>query len=292
MSECSLVDLALHIDFLLTQPGNMAVARGLVESYLAGPVQGTVEPFPFPTNPDELPYESTDGDAVPTPAQRAAALAAFHDVHCPGVEKVIVVSAQLPELTLADSPTPGEALPPGAEALTRDWRRAASWRAMLDRVRGLGEHALPWFALQLRCFEQELAPNGPPGGQAADVPPLPLARHSLDFRSVHWFGADYTFTETQAAVVAILWGEWANGTPDVGHRTLLARARADSDDLHDLFKVKKKPHPAWGTMIRSNVGTKGTARLCPPDAAPSRPVRENPGKTPPCRPGGPGRDVR
>lgn len=35
-----------------------------------------------------------------------------------------------------------------------------------------------------------------------------LARHSSDFRSVHWYGTDYTFTKEQARVVEQLWQEW------------------------------------------------------------------------------------
>jgi hypothetical protein len=101
-------------------------------------------------------------------------------------------------------------------------------------------------------------------GTPKDSPLLPPARHSADFRSVHWYGTDYCFTEGQAAVVAELWKAWENGTPDVGHRHLRAQAKLQSDRLADLFKEKGQSHPAWGTMIQSGIGTKGTARLCPP----------------------------
>jgi hypothetical protein len=104
--------------------------------------------------------------------------------------------------------------------------------------------------------------SAPPDPEA--VKPLSPARHSPDFRSVHWYGTDYTFNEAQAAIVAVLWEAWENGTPDVGHRTLLDKAKVAYDRLPDVFKVKGESHPAWGTMIQSNIGSKGVARLCPP----------------------------
>jgi hypothetical protein len=105
---------------------------------------------------------------------------------------------------------------------------------------------------------------GPDCAGCKQTDPLPPARHSPDFRSVHWYGTDYTFTEAQAAVVALLWEAWENRTPDVGHRTLLANAKLSNDRLPDVFKEKGILHRAWGKMIRSNVGSKGSARLCPP----------------------------
>jgi hypothetical protein len=96
--------------------------------------------------------------------------------------------------------------------------------------------------------------------------PLPPARHTEDFRSVHWFGTTYCFTEIQAQVVALLWEAWENGTPDVGQRTLRAQAQVQSDRLQDVFKDKGHSHPAWGTMIHCNVGSKGTCRLQPPSS--------------------------
>jgi hypothetical protein len=114
--------------------------------------------------------------------------------------------------------------------------------------------------------------NDPGSWQTGPLPdggPLPPARHSLDFRSVHWFGTEYHFNEAQAAVVAVLWEAWENETPDVGHRTLLDKAGVAYDRLPDLFKVKGEYVPAWNTMIKSNVGSKGSARLCAPDMTPS-----------------------
>jgi hypothetical protein len=90
--------------------------------------------------------------------------------------------------------------------------------------------------------------------------PLPPARHGPDFRSVHWFGTDYSFTAGQAAIVAIPWGAWENETPDVAHETLLGEAGLETKRLVVVFK----DHPAWGTMIVGGQ-SKGTARLQQPN---------------------------
>jgi len=84
----------------------------------------------------------------------------------------------------------------------------------------------------------------------------PDARHSLDFRSVHWFGRDFTFTPNQAACVGVLWKAWANRTPEVGDQTILTEAECVSERLVDVFKH----NPAWGTMIVDG-STKGSSRL-------------------------------
>lgn len=89
----------------------------------------------------------------------------------------------------------------------------------------------------------------------------PAARHSPDFRSVHWFGADYAgesgFTPLQAAIVSILWEAWENRTPDVGAAYLLDRAGSarSKQRLDAVFHG----HPAWGRMIVSR--SKGAFRL-------------------------------
>jgi hypothetical protein len=85
------------------------------------------------------------------------------------------------------------------------------------------------------------------------------ARHSPDFRSVHWYGGDFTFTPTQAACVGVLWEAWENGTPNVSLDYLLERAGSEGKRLSDLFKH----NPAWKTMIVTV--KKGTYRLRPPD---------------------------
>lgn len=76
------------------------------------------------------------------------------------------------------------------------------------------------------------------------------ARHSPDFRSVRWFGKDYTFTPAQAVIVRELWKAWRHGTPRVGAAALLESADMVSDNIYELFKRC----PAWGTMIQSDRG--------------------------------------
>jgi hypothetical protein len=154
--------------------GNVTAARQLVESYLDGRGQDTVEAVPLPTHPDEPTYSGIDGDGVPTPAQGVAALVALRDAYCPGVEKIIYIPAELPAV--------GDASPPDHEALNCARKRALTWSATLERVRNLGDHALPWFELQLRRFERALsesARNTPPPandltGQPADATARPV----------------------------------------------------------------------------------------------------------------------
>ncbi len=88
----------------------------------------------------------------------------------------------------------------------------------------------------------------------------PEARYSIDFRSVHWFGKDYTFTPNQAAAVKILWEAWENETPDVGGDTLAVVIESDSKRARDIFKG----HPALNSMICQGQ-TKGTYRLVKPE---------------------------
>jgi hypothetical protein len=85
------------------------------------------------------------------------------------------------------------------------------------------------------------------------------ARHSTDFRSVHWFGTKYSFTPNQAAAVKILWENWENGTPEVGVDTLASEIDSDATRARDIFKG----HPALGGMICPGQ-TKGTYQLIEP----------------------------
>ncbi len=87
------------------------------------------------------------------------------------------------------------------------------------------------------------------------------ARHSPDFRSVVWFGDEYSFTGNQAACVKVLWEAWKNGTPDVSDATLLEAAGIETKRLDHVFKQGR--HPAWGVVIVAGA-TKGTHRLHAP----------------------------
>lgn len=83
--------------------------------------------------------------------------------------------------------------------------------------------------------------------------------HSTDFRSVNWYGARYTFGDNQAACIKLLWENWAQGTPDVGGKTLLDKADCAGERLDLVFR----DNPAWKTMIVSGE-RKGTYRLQEP----------------------------
>jgi hypothetical protein len=80
--------------------------------------------------------------------------------------------------------------------------------------------------------------------------------HSADFRSVHWFGNNFSFTANQAACIEVLWEAWENKTPEVGDATVLERAGIDAGRLAVVFRG----HAAWNSMIRPGQ-SKGTHRL-------------------------------
>jgi hypothetical protein len=135
-----LCNIARRVDQLLLDPANMAAARALVDAYLEGRRQGTVEAIPFPLPPDEPDVARLA--AALTPEQRAGALAALHEALCDGVEKVMR----------------------GGDLLA-----VLSWEAVLSQVRRLGDWAAHWFALQLQYFERSL--HSPPGLPLGDLPP-------------------------------------------------------------------------------------------------------------------------
>jgi hypothetical protein len=122
------------------------------------------------------------------------------------------------------------------------------------------------------------------GGESLALPfqagmadnPLAPARHSDDFRSVHWFGQDYSFTKTQAPCVEVLWKNWENGTPEVGNLAILQAAKSDQNRLQGVFKQKGKMHPAWREMIVPCSTNKGAYRL----QEPRIPVSKSPRKSP------------
>jgi hypothetical protein len=159
------------VDDLLSQPGNMPAMRAFVEGYLAGRDAGEVERFEVPSHPDESADEWADYDLpIATLTHGAAALAALHDIRCPGVEKVVSIPAELPPME--------DVMPPD---LASEWKRALRWRVTLTRVRSLRDFALSWFVLQLRRLERSLpsaqsqreAPAALSPAPATTVAPVP-----------------------------------------------------------------------------------------------------------------------
>ena len=77
--------------------------------------------------------------------------------------------------------------------------------------------------------------------------------HSVNFTSVTWYGHKYTFNDTQATIVKLLWDAWRNPAKvgvierDIGAviGTFAKRYR-----LVDTFYSRGKHHKAWGVMIK------------------------------------------
>lgn len=101
------------------------------------------------------------------------------------------------------------------------------------------ERRIPWLEEALVSLGRD-PNNAPPANKE-------LVRHSPDFRSVHWYGADYTFTATQAKCVEVLWKAWENGSQALGQAHILEEAGSMGSRLRDVFA--KGAHPAWEKMI-------------------------------------------
>ncbi len=129
-------------------------------------------------------------------------------------------------------------------------------------------------ARQIRAALETLGRTS--AGAKTDVPLAPTKSaplHSSDFTSVTHGGESYRFSKRQAAAIALLWREWARGTPTIAEETLAEELDPNSERdpkrfrLRDIFKGKTKGkngkhraqmHPAWGTMI---IVAEGIARL-------------------------------
>jgi len=118
-------------------------------------------------------------------------------------------------------------------------------------------------AVPQQPVQKDATPQTNPAAELDYWSPEPVkdARHSPDFRSVYWFGQEYSFTANQAACVRLLWEAWENGTPELSGAKILEEADIDQDRLSAVFR----DHPAWKTMIRPG-HTKGAYRLSPPTA--------------------------
>lgn len=90
--------------------------------------------------------------------------------------------------------------------------------------------------------------------------PIIDAAHSDDFRSICWFGTEYTFTGPQAACVKLLWEHWERGTPEVSKSELLDATESSGERVSDVFKRS----PAWGKIIVGGE-KKGNYRLREPE---------------------------
>jgi len=127
----------------------------------------------------------------------------------------------------------------------------AALRAHLRTLCGVRDedlHGLTWGAAMAILGET-------PAGE-------PDTAHSGDYHSVRWHGQKYTFSHQQAAVVALLWAEYENGTPDLSQEHLLDKSGSNGGRLRDVFRENGAMHAAWGTMIVES--RKGVFRLSEP----------------------------
>ena len=78
--------------------------------------------------------------------------------------------------------------------------------------------------------------------------------HSADFTAVKWKGIKYEFSKAQATAVEMLWQEWEKGGLSLSEKTIGERIGTSNDNyrLTHTFRVGRKMHPAWKTMIVSS----------------------------------------
>ena len=132
----------------------------------------------------------------------------------------------------------------------------------------------PVFAVIYFANGQQVTVQVPPAqGLGLARPPL---SHSPDFHSVNWYGTEYTFGPTQAAIVELLWRAKEAGSPEVGGTYLVEQALGghEEDDDADEFqkKFKRGPsiqdvfkgHPAFGKTMIIPGKTRGNFRLADP----------------------------
>jgi hypothetical protein len=222
-----------------------------------------------------LPEEQRQRDSEPS----AEGMSWFNDFVQMADGKTVRVNGWVPlDLRLDSRPTLEHPLPPPRG---RDLSPDECWADLLavhDVARDRSEWLVPvdsvlyqvMRSLALRLTEAQLPELRLILKKVTPLPaldsagrPLPPARHSVDFRHVHWYGNDCYFTPTQAACVRVLWEEWDRGTPEVGQDTILEHpgVEAESKRLSDVFKGS----PAWLTLIVQG-HTAGAYRLVDPPA--------------------------
>jgi hypothetical protein len=184
----------------------------------------------------------------PRKAEALRKVAAF--VGVPAVEVDTILSAVGVAYDAIAAGPACELFPTIQDAIDGAYGAAGRYKELHDQISG-GLDRMEW----------EAAGHPSPAGESALAGESAQARHSKDFRSVHWYGTDYSFTRPQASCVSDLWAAWKNGTPDVGDKTLLAECGANCDRLRDVFK----DNPAWNSMIVEGE-TKSAHRLAAPVA--------------------------
>ena len=127
----------------------------------------------------------------------------------------------------------------------------------VTRVQGVLATVLRWADAEKKAQAEGGQPEA--GGLAEHNKDV---AHSVDFRSLRWFGERYSFTPSQAPVVRVLYEHWKNGTLDVGGEALLMAVDPEAPParLSALFLE----HPAWNSLIVPG-GSKGTYRFAEPE---------------------------
>jgi hypothetical protein len=190
-SFSGLVALALRVNEILTKPACMAAMRRLAEFCLADPVNSRIDALEFPTNPGDG-FDWTENSlarerwikeyTVLTPEQTALVVAALHDYHCNGVEKVIV-GAIIPsdptafDTDFADAATCRALRGAGHVPITaNELGRRVRWERLLEWVRNAGDYSVFWFTLQVRRFESIVTADAKSSGKSKPkrkgTPPL------------------------------------------------------------------------------------------------------------------------
>jgi hypothetical protein len=169
----TLGDLAAEVNTSLQRPEWMTVTRAIVDRYLSGVADGTIESVigRLPTNPvddsdwtmESLLEQDHDGPPPLTPEQTVVAMVVFHDVHCWGVEKVVPTPMQLG--ISAEGAKDGQDSP--------EYLRWCRLKPTMERVRQCGAYALPWFKLRFARYVEILSTAVPPpqASVLASAPP-------------------------------------------------------------------------------------------------------------------------
>ena len=108
-----------------------------------------------------------------------------------------------------------------------------------------GRESLAWLSVRLekqlnsamRAIQNAAASlaTGAGGLGPTEAEQLGLATHSDDYRSVKWYGADYTFTPKQAKCIKALWKAWKSNT-HVSKDDLIRACDSSGTEVKDIFK--------------------------------------------------------
>ena len=76
-------------------------------------------------------------------------------------------------------------------------------------------------------------------------------KHSADFTWVKVGDTEYRFSKLQAAVIALLYTQWENGTPTLSEETIGDKVRGDDEETDFHIVHVFRDHPALHTFLDS-----------------------------------------